>query len=208
MAADHLRHGAAHAQRQHVAHGAGVEVGLHVHRVGRAPRPTSRRRTSRTSRAGFAPPPGSGDSPRPGRCPGAKRVHRRGHGVHVLDQVDPRAVVEEAAPLRVEPDQRQVLRLVAPGLGEDAAQHARHGQDGRPHVEAEAARCHPGAGRFSTAALPPSQGFLSSSVTLWPRAAAVAAAASPPRPPPTTTTCEVIAASPSFRSTAPVRAAW
>ena len=48
-----------------------------------------------------------------------------------------------------------------------------------------------GAGRFSTAALPPNQEFFSSTVTRWPRARATAAAASPPSPEPTTTTCDM-----------------
>ena len=61
------------------------------------------------------------------------------HRVDVFAQVEGRAVVEEAAPLRVEADQVEVVLEPPPGLGEDAREHARHGEDGRPHVEAEAA---------------------------------------------------------------------
>ena len=56
----------------------------------------------------------------------------------VLREVEHRAVVEEAAPLRVEPDEVEVILQVAPGLGEDAAQDRRDREDRRPHVEAEA----------------------------------------------------------------------
>ena len=65
-------------------------------------------------------------------------VHGLGHGFDVLAEVDPRAVVEEAAPLRIEPPQVQVVGQLPPGLGEDALEHARNREDGRPHVEAEA----------------------------------------------------------------------
>ena len=74
---------------------------------------------------------------------------------------------------------------VPPGLGIDAAQHARHGQDGRAHVEAEM----PPSGCRS--APPPcrrARHSCRSRVTRWPRAAATPAAASPPSPPPTTAT--------------------
>jgi hypothetical protein len=39
--------------------------------------------------------------------------------------------------LRVEPDQLQLLAKLPAGLGEDALEDARHGEDCRPHVEAE-----------------------------------------------------------------------
>jgi hypothetical protein len=66
-------------------------------------------------------------------------VHDVGHGLHVLLQVDLRAVVEEAAPLRIEAHEFDIIREIAAGLREDALQHPRNRQDGRPHVEAEAA---------------------------------------------------------------------
>ena len=72
----------------------------------------------------------------------------------VFLQVDLRAVVEEAAPLRIEPHEIEIIGEVAPGFREDALQHPRHGQDRRAHVEAEAAS-------WRTAALPPIQEFLS-----------------------------------------------
>ena len=49
-----------------------------------------------------------------------------------------RAVLKKAAPLRVEPHQLQVVLHARAGLGKDAAQHGGNGDDGRPHVEAEA----------------------------------------------------------------------
>ncbi len=61
-----------------------------------------------------------------------------GHGVDVLGEVEHRAVVEERAPLRVEPHQVELLVELAAGLAENAPQHPRHGEDGGPHVEAEA----------------------------------------------------------------------
>ena len=51
-------------------------------------------------------------------------------------QVEDRAVVEEAAPLGIEANQVQVIFELLAGLGEDASQHRRQGQDRRPHVEA------------------------------------------------------------------------
>ena len=58
-----------------------------------------------------------------------------GHGVDVFDQVEHIAVVEEAAPLRVEPHQVELARDVDAGFGEHALQDARHGEDGGAHVE-------------------------------------------------------------------------
>ena len=70
---------------------------------------------------------------------GRDGVHVRRHGVDVTDQIGLTAILEEAAPLRLQLDQRQICRQVAACLGEDAAEYARHGQDGRAHVEAEVA---------------------------------------------------------------------
>ena len=138
MAADDLGDGPAHAQRHDVPHGVGREVGLHVDGIGQAldrfPEEELLRDLVQILRhllealVAFALVGPRGEA-----------VHGAGHGIDVLDQVDLGLVLEEAAPLRVEPDQRQVLRLVAPGLGEDTPQDARHGQDGRPHVEPELA---------------------------------------------------------------------
>ena len=55
----------------------------------------------------------------------------------VLDEVEHRTIGEEAAPLRIEADKFEVIVEVPAGLREDAAKHARHGEDCRPHVEAE-----------------------------------------------------------------------
>ena len=69
---------------------------------------------------------------------GREPIERRGHRFRVLHEIQHRAVLEEAAPLRIEPDQVEVIFHPATRLGEDAAQHGRNRDDGRPHVEAEA----------------------------------------------------------------------
>ena len=68
---------------------------------------------------------------------GARRICRkRGlHLGHVLLQIEHGAVLEEAAPLRIEPAEIERVRHRAASLGEDALQHTWHSQDGRPHVE-------------------------------------------------------------------------
>ena len=73
-----------------------------------------------------------------GAVAGREALDGFGHRRHVFLQVEHGAVVEEAAPLRVEPAQVEVVVHVPPGFLEDALQHGRDGQDGRPHVEAEA----------------------------------------------------------------------
>ena len=70
--------------------------------------------------------------------PGQTASSVGGHLVRVVLEVDDRAVVEEAAPLRVEADHGDVVFELAAGLGEDLAQHGGLDQDGRAHVEAEA----------------------------------------------------------------------
>ena len=139
MAADHLRHGAAHAQRHHIPHRVRVEIGAHVHRVAdafhRLPEEELLghlvqllRHLLEAAVAGAL------------AAAGGEGIHGPRHRGDIADQVDVGLVLEEAAPLRLKPDQRQVLRLVPPGLRVDAAQHARHRQDGRTHVEAEGTR--------------------------------------------------------------------
>jgi len=59
------------------------------------------------------------------------------HGGRVRPEVEPRAVLEEAAPLRVEPDQVERFGQRSVGLGEDAMIDRRDGQNGRPEVEPE-----------------------------------------------------------------------
>ena len=138
MAADGAGHGGPHAQGQHVGQRAGAEIAAHVdgvlqvlHRLpeeeafGDAVQPLRPRQEAAVA---VAHPPA-----------GREGVERVGHGAHVLAQVQHGAILEEAAPLRVEAHQRHRAVQVAPGFGEDAAQHAGHGQDRRPHVEAEAA---------------------------------------------------------------------
>ena len=69
---------------------------------------------------------------------GREGVERLSHRVWILREVEHRAVVEETAPLRVEPHKLEVILQARAGLAEDAAQHRRNRDDGRPHVEAEA----------------------------------------------------------------------
>ena len=80
------------------------------------------------------------------------------HRVFGFAQVEHLSAVEEAAPLRVESAQVEPVVHVDAGLVEDTAEDFGHGEDGRAHVEAIACS-------WSTAALPPSQGFLSARVT-------------------------------------------
>jgi hypothetical protein len=58
--------------------------------------------------------------------------------LRVLHEVQHRAILEEAAPLRIEPHHVEVILHPAARLGEDAAQHGGNRDDGRAHVEAEA----------------------------------------------------------------------
>ena len=54
------------------------------------------------------------------RLPALKRC---GHGADIIFQIQDRAVIEEAAPLRIETDHVKVIGHVAAGFIEDAAQH-------------------------------------------------------------------------------------
>ena len=60
------------------------------------------------------------------------------HLVDVGPQVERRAVGEERSPLRVDPDQLKIVVQAPASFGENAGQHRRQSQNGRPHVEAEA----------------------------------------------------------------------
>ena len=60
------------------------------------------------------------------------------HGGHVFLQIEHRPVLEEAAPLRVEPAEVEVVVHVAAGLSEYAAEDFRNRQNGRAHVEPKA----------------------------------------------------------------------
>ena len=55
-----------------------------------------------------------------------------------MDEIQHRAVLEEAAPLRIEPDQFEIIFHAPAGFGENAPQHGRNRDDGRARVEAEA----------------------------------------------------------------------
>ena len=128
----------AHAQRHHIAQGRRIEVGAHVHRVEQIfdglPEEEPVRHVVQLRRELLEAAVAVADA-------AARReaVHAVRHRLDVLGEVDLRAVVEEAAPLRIEAAQVERFRHVPAGLGEDALEHARHGEDGRPHVEAEAA---------------------------------------------------------------------
>ncbi len=67
-----------------------------------------------------------------------KGIERSCHRLGVLREIEHRAVVEEAAPLRIEPHEFEVVLEPRARLGEDAAEHRRDRDDRRPHVEAEA----------------------------------------------------------------------
>ena len=66
---------------------------------------------------------------------GRERLELPLHGSDVFPQVERRAVLEEAAPLRIEADQIELVLEPPAGFAEDARENARHGQDRRPHVE-------------------------------------------------------------------------
>ena len=70
--------------------------------------------------------------------PGGEAVEGLRHRLGVFDEVEHRAVGEEAPPLRVEPDEVEVVVEIATRLREDATKYARHREDRRPHVEPEA----------------------------------------------------------------------
>ena len=69
--------------------------------------------------------------------PGELLLHRTGHAIQIFQQVDARAVLVQAAPLRIQAHQRQVVLGSAATARDDAAHHLRHGQDGGTHVEAK-----------------------------------------------------------------------
>ena len=69
--------------------------------------------------------------------PGAKASSVCRHRVGILREIEHRAVLEEAAPLRIEPDEFEIILHARAGLGENAPQHRWNRDDGRAHVEAE-----------------------------------------------------------------------
>ncbi len=69
---------------------------------------------------------------------GPDRFQLRGHVARVVAQVDRLAVLEKAAPLRVQPHHGNVVFEAFAGFFKHAAQHGGLDQDGRAHVEAEA----------------------------------------------------------------------
>ncbi len=100
--------------------------------------PTERQKKKRSR--DVVQPRGEGEEapvPRPGVRTRREGVERGRHPRRIGHQVEGRAVVEEAAPLRVEGEEVELALEVAPGLGEDPLQHRGEGEDRRPHVEAE-----------------------------------------------------------------------
>ena len=160
--------------------GCGVECLLACPWCRQIPRPTSRRRSGPRPRAAARSEVLEAAVAVARRRAGGEAVHARRHGVDVLDQVDAPCRRRRSSAIADRAGRgRGPRRMVAPGLREDAAQHARHRQDRRPHVEAETWLL-PGCSGRAGSAPPPcrrARGFLSSSVTRWPRAAAS-------RPPP------------------------
>ena len=70
--------------------------------------------------------------------PGANSIERRGHRVWVLVQIENRAVVKEATPLRIEADEFEVIFQAPARLRENAPQHRWNGHNGGAGVETEA----------------------------------------------------------------------
>src|SRR5205823_2046498 len=82
-------------------------------------------------------PAGEGEEvpvPPAGVTAGRELVQLAGHGLGVGDEVEDAAVVEEAAPLRVEGDQVEVVFESPAGLVKDAGQDGGQGEDRRAHV--------------------------------------------------------------------------
>ena len=136
MLADHTRRGLTHAQRHDVLQDVWLEVVAEIQRVAdaldRLPEKELFRHVVQVVRHFLEALVAFAQAGRDG-------VHVRRHGVDVTDQIGLGAILEEAAPLWLQLDERQIGRQIAARLGEDATQHARHGQDGRAHVEAEVA---------------------------------------------------------------------
>ena len=64
-------------------------------------------------------------------------LERCGHLANIVLQIQNRAVIEEAAPLRIETDHVEIVTHVAPGFAEDTPQHRGLNQDRGAHIEAE-----------------------------------------------------------------------
>ena len=108
------------------------------------------------------------------RLPGAYSASRSASWQRgILGQVQHRAIVEEAAPLRIQPAQIQHIRRCGGWLRRrcGSARAARSGWSGPCRTAS-----HPAS---HSAALPPSHSFFSHSTTRCPRAASVHAAARP-----------------------------
>ena len=64
-----------------------------------------------------------------------ERLEFRPHSTDIFPEVERGAVREEAAPLRIEADELELVLEPPVRFAEDACEDARHGQDRRPHVE-------------------------------------------------------------------------
>ena len=136
MAADDFRHCLAHAQRHDITQHIGLEIITKVQRIADAFYwlPEEEFLRNLVQMAGDALEAFITRAIWPARCEG---IHGPRHVLHVFDQINLLATIKKATPLRIKPDQRHFLLLIAPGFGEDAAQHARYGQDGGAHIETE-----------------------------------------------------------------------
>ena len=136
MAANHFRHRLAHAQRHDITQHIGLEIITKVQRIADAFHrlPEEEFFGNLVQMAGDALEAFIPRAIRPTRC---EFIHQPCHILHVFDQINLLAAIKKATPLWIKPDQRHFLLLIAPRFGEDAAQHARHGQDGGAHIKAE-----------------------------------------------------------------------
>ena len=136
MTANNLRHCLAHTQRHHIAQHLRLEVIAKVQRIANAFHrlPEEELLRNLVQMAGDALEAFIARAIRPARREG---IHGTRHVLDVFDQINLLAAIKKAAPLRIKPDQRHFLLLIAPRFSENATQHARHGQDGGAHVKAE-----------------------------------------------------------------------
>ena len=64
-------------------------------------------------------------------------LERCSHLPDIVFEIQNRAIIEEAAPLRIKTNHFQVVAHGAPGLAKDTPQHRRLNQNGGAHVEAK-----------------------------------------------------------------------
>ena len=131
------RDAAPHAHGKHVAEHLGIEGGFEIEHVAQATNGLVEEETLRDVVQPLAELE-EVEVTLAGIFAGRKTLEFSAHLFRLLLQVQHRAILKEAAPLRVEPDHVEVILHATTGLGEDAAQHRRNRHNGRAHVEAEA----------------------------------------------------------------------